>query len=173
MTSPMATDENPRVIDLWGFLKTLWNERLVWLGVFVVVLVGGGAYAMTRPPVYEATQAVALSLPPVSSTAEAIQQSAGLNETAAVLFSHAALRPPVTDAVLASHPEISSVSELQGRVTALAIGNTIEFQSQGSDPVAEARLLSDITMSFSEQLPILTQESPPALRYVAKAWGDP
>lgn len=173
MTSPTGVSENPRVIDLWGFANRIWAERLVWLGVFSVVLFVGVWYAMTRPSAYEATQTVALSLPPVSSTAEAIQQSTGQTETTPVVLSRAAVRPPVTDAVLERHPEITSVEELQGWITALPVGNTVEFQAQGSDPVAAERLVSDMSTAFVESIPLLTADNPPALRWTGRVWGDP
>lgn len=175
MTSPVATEENPRVIDLWGFLTMLWAERLVWLGVFVVVFAIGGV-AVTNadpvPPEYEVTQTIVLVLPPVNGQAEALQQSGALNEATMLVFAREALRPPVTDAVLASHPEIT-FAELQARVTATPVGNTLEIRSHGEDPAAEAELVSDLTMSFREQLPTLTKENPEPLRYKSTVWSDP
>lgn len=174
--SQVAGDANSRVIDLWGFLKGLWTERLTWLGVFVVVLLACGAVwaRSPAPPVYEVTQTVVFSLPRADNSVEAIQQlTAPPNETSLLVFSRELLRPPVTDAVLESHPEFTTLAELQERVWATPIGNTMEVRSNGNDPVAEAKLVSDLSTSFLEQLPVLTKANPPALRYEATVWSDP
>ena len=173
MTPPEgASVEDSRVIDLWGFLKGLWAEKVVLLSVFAVVLGLGGAYALTRPPVYQVTQSVMISLPAAASSTEAIQQLDALDNVS-VALSRLLVRPPVTDKVLASHPEIGSLSELQARVTVLPIGSLMEIQSEGADAVAEAELVSQLAASFSEQLPHLTQGNSPATQFVATVWGEP
>ncbi len=182
MTSPEAPEDDSRVIDLWGFLKGVWAERLVWTCVFVVALIVTGGVAWVRtsdPPLsYEVTQSIVFSLPPAQSTAEAIQQStAPVNEATLGYFARAAVRPPVTDIFLKSHPEFGSYSEfargLLGQMTIYPVYNSLEVRFLGNDPTAATRYVSDLTSSFLEQLPVLTKGNPPPLRYRATAPGDP
>jgi len=173
MTAQVTTDDDTRVIDLWGFVKTLWVEKWLWLGVFVLLAGAGATYALTRPPVYQATQAVVIGLPPATSQNEAIQQSNMLSG-ASLVFARVILMPPVTDSVLVKHPEIKSLEALRGRVEVLYTGNfLVEIRSRGADPAAEAALVRDLATSFRDQLPSLADGGQTSLRFVATILGDP
>lgn len=172
MMTPANVDDNPRVIDVWSVGKRLWQQKVAWLSVFLLVFIGGVVYAMTRPPVYETTQVVILSLPPIDSTAEAVQQSGALNEST-VILSRAIMRPPITDPVLAAHPEISSLAELQAQVLAVPLGNTIEIRALGNDPAVSAQVVTDVATSFAEYLPDVIEANPPPLQYQVTVWGEP
>lgn len=173
MTSQVTVDGDSRVIDLWGFVKTLWVEKWLWLGVFVLLLGVGATYALTRPPVFVATQAVLIGHPPAATQAEALQQSSML-AGASVVFARVVLMPPVTDSVLESHPEIKTLEALRDRMDVLFTGNTlIEIRSHGSDPAAEVKLTRDLATSFRDQLPSLAKGGETNLRFVATLLDDP
>ncbi len=172
MTTPTALDDNPRVIDVWSVGKRLWQQKWVWLSVFILVFIGGLAFAITRPPVYATSQIVIVSLPPINSTAEAIQQSGTLTESSATL-ARAMLRPPITDPVLAAHSEIPSLEALRAQVSAEPLGNTIEIVARGNDPTLTAQLASEVAASFAEYLPDLIEANPPSLQYEVTVWGEP
>lgn len=173
MSSLPLAEENPRTIDIWGFLRQLWAHKLLWVTVFAIVFAAGAAFALTRPPVYKVSQAVMLEVPATTNQAEAIQQ-AGFLEGASVVFSRLIVIPPVTDAVLAGHPEVDGLADLQERVLVVPTGNSLlEISAEGSDPDSQARLARDLASNFIEELPMLTAGNPANLRVTAALSGDP
>lgn len=168
----MSEQREGGVIDVWGYVTRLWAFKWVWLAVFMLVAGVGAVYAMTRPAQVEVTQSALITVPPVASEAEATQQAASLTSISDVLR-RLATRPPVADAVLAGHPEISSVSHLQSAVTVTGSGLLIDIKAGGTDAEQLSALVRDVALSMEEQIPTATSANPPHLRASVVAVGDP
>ena len=116
----MTSEPNQeRVIDVWGYVQRLWAVKWTWLVIFVLVMLIGGAYALTRPTPQNVSQSLSVIVPTVATEAEATQQAAVMGAITSS-FQVMALRPPVTDAVFAKHPEIKSLAALRTEVSVVA-----------------------------------------------------
>lgn len=168
----MSEQQGGGVIDVWGYVKKLWPFKWIWLLVFLLVAGSGGAYAMTRPPQVEVTQSALITVPAVASEAEATQQAASLTSISDVLR-RLATRTPVADAVLALHPEIGGIEQLQGRVTVTGSGLLIDIKAGGEDAEALSALVHDVAVSMEQEIPTATSANPPHLRASVVPVGDP
>lgn len=166
------SEHDERVIDVWGYVKKLWVYKWVWLAVFALVAVAGGAYAMTRPPAYTATQSVIITIPPVTSEAEATQQMAALTSISDV-YKRLAVRPPVADIVMSKHPEVSSVQSLQDRVTVTGGGLMIDIETTSQNEKQGAALVRDIAIAMHDQVPAAVSANPPHLQAGLTPVGEP
>lgn len=153
----MDSDENSRIIDVWGYLHRLGHHWLVMLAVFLLVMTAGSAWALTQPNQWEATQTVLVSLPAVDDEAQAMQQSASLVGTVAA-YTKLSTMPPVTDPVLAAHPDIESLEALRLAVEVLPVGPlAIDISATGPDADATSSLVADLAASLAATAPGLVE----------------
>ncbi|HJE52265.1 MAG TPA: hypothetical protein K8V15_09905 [Tessaracoccus flavescens] len=166
-------DDNARVIDVVGYVKKLWAHKLVFLIAFLVVLIPGTAWVMTRPAQYDVTQTVLVSLPSVQEEAQATQQQAALAGTVANLVRIAKL-PMVADPVMAAHPEIETLEEYRLSVDVVPVGPlAVEIKATGDDPQALTSLITDVAQSWVQVAPATINPGAAHLDLALSAIGEP
>ena len=158
------SENKDRVLNIPALLQGLWQRRLVFIIIFLVVAVVGSLWAFSRKGSYEASQLTVLTVPAVTSEAESIQQSSvlgGMPSTYLALLKE----PLIGDPVLAKHPEIPSLDALATTVTITSPSPlTLQISTSDTDPAKAEALVRDVSQSLAENSPKALEQYPPHLQ---------
>lgn len=169
----MSTDENERVIDIVGYLQHLWAHKVTFFVTFVLVLGLGAGWTLTRPPTYNVTQTVMVTLPTVETEAQAMQQSASLAGTVSNYVKIASL-PIVASPVLKKFPEIINLEQLRLLVSVSPVGPlAIDLKASGEDQEQLQTLVSDMAQNWVSVAPEQLKELPNHLRFALTIVDEP
>ncbi|MDO5094784.1 MAG: Wzz/FepE/Etk N-terminal domain-containing protein [Propionibacteriaceae bacterium] len=166
------TTSNERILNIPGLLRHIWQRKLVFLLVFAVTLGVALGYVMTQPRSHTATQVAVLTVPEVSTEAEATQQSAVLPS---ILTTYQALlkHPLVMEPVLQKHPDIPNVDALVDRVTITTPSPlAISIETSDVDPDTARALIQDLMGSFVANAPAALEGSPTSLHLGLNPLGE-
>ena len=166
------TTSNERILNIPGLLRHIWQRKLVFLLVFAVTLGVAVGYVMTRPRAHTATQVAVLTVPGVSTEAEATQQSAVLPN---ILTTYQALlkHPLVVEPVLQKHPDIPTIEALVDRVKITTPSPlAISLETSDVDSEGARALIRDLMESFVANAPDAFEGSPDSLRLGLNPLGE-
>lgn len=169
----MNTDmQDEPIADTWAYIKKLWAYKWVWLITVVVVVGAAGAYSLTLSPKIEVTQSAIITIPGVTSEAEASQQAATFTSISNVI-QRLGTRPPISDAILAQHPELQNLDALNNTVTVSGSGLMVDIKATGNDQKELSALARDVANSMSAGLPEAFEANPVHLRPTIAPVGEP
>lgn len=166
-------DDNNKVIDIVGYLQLLWRHWPVFLVSFIVVMLAGTGWVLTRPAQYDVTQTVVISLPSVEQEAQATQQSASLAGTVATYVKMASL-PATMQPVLDKHPDVESLEALRGLVSITPVTPmAVDLKATGQDAEALKSLVADLAQSWVAVAPEQLGDVPQHLRFSLATVDEP
>ena len=115
--------------------RILWRRKLVCLIVAAVVFLGGAAYLLTRPRIYESTSSVALL--PVSNNAAVLPNYPNLIASLIPTYVQLVSSSALLDQVAPTLPFRISANQLAGDVFAETLSNAavINIVGESTDPV--------------------------------------
>ena len=115
--------------------RILWRRKLVCLIVAAVVFLGGSAYLLTRPRIYESTSSVALL--PVSNNAAVLPNYPNLIASLIPTYVQLVSSSALLDQVAPTLPFRVSANQLAGNVFAETLSNAavINIVGESTDPV--------------------------------------
>jgi polysaccharide biosynthesis transport protein len=133
-------------------LRTLWRRKLVCLAVAVIVLIGGGAFAVTRPRLYESTSSVAFL--PVPTNASVLPNYPNLIASLIPTYVQLVSSPILLNRVAATLPFYISGSELASEVHAeeLSSAAVINIVGQSPNPAQAQEIAAAVTSAFLAQV---------------------
>lgn len=158
------TNTPERVLNVPALLAHLWQRRLVFLAIFLVVVVAGSAWAFTRPRSHEASQLTVIAVPTVQTEAESTQQAAILGGMSTTYL--ALLKDPLVGApVLEKHPDLRTLEVLTESVKIVAPSPfSIQVSASNVDPDKAVALVRDVSTSLAENAPEAFADNPPHLQ---------
>ena len=148
----MSNSESGEAVTPQRVAKILWRRKLVCLAVALVVFLGGAAFLLTRPPVYQSTSSVALL--PVSNNAAVLPNYPNLIASLIPTYVQLVSSPVLLDRVAATVPFRTSGSQLAGEVHGESLSNAavINIVAEDANPTRARQIAAAATTAFLAQL---------------------
>jgi Mrp family chromosome partitioning ATPase/capsular polysaccharide biosynthesis protein len=129
-------------------VQVLWRHKLVCCVVALVVLLGGAAYIVTRPKVYQSAASVALL--PVSSNAAVLPNYPNLIASLIPTYVQLVSSPLLLNQAAAALPFKVSGTQLGNEVFAESLSNAavINIVGESRDPVQAQQIAEAATTAF-------------------------
>ena len=142
----MHPGESHDTVTLLRVVRILWRRKLVCLIVAAVVFLGGAAYLLTRPRIYESTASVAFL--PVSNNAAVLPNYPNLIASLIPTYVQLVSSSALLDQVAPTLPFRISASDLSNDVFAETLSNAavINIVGESTDP-ARAQEIAAATAS--------------------------
>jgi capsular exopolysaccharide synthesis family protein len=144
----MRPSESHDTITLQSAVKILWRRKIVCLIVATVVFLGGAAYLLSRPRIYESTSSVALL--PVSTNAAVLPNYPNLIASLIPTYVQLVSSSALLDQVAPTLPFRISATDLSNNVFAESLSNAavINIVGVSSDPVRSQQIAAATTSVF-------------------------
>lgn len=148
----MRPSETHDTITPQRVVRIVWRRKLVCLTVAAVVFLGGAAYLLTRPRIYESSSSVALL--PVSNNAAILPNYPNLIASLIPTYVQLVSSSALLNQVAATLPFRISASDLANDVFAESLSNAavINIVGVSPDPVRAQQIAAATTSVFLAQL---------------------
>jgi tyrosine-protein kinase len=144
----LRPSESPDTVTALRVARILWRRKLVCLIVAAVVFLGGAAYLLTRPRIYQSSASVALL--PVSNNAAVLPNYPNLIASLIPTYVQLVSSSALLDQVAPTLPFRTSASELSNEVFAGTLSNAavINIVGESTDPVRAQQIAAATTSVF-------------------------
>jgi polysaccharide biosynthesis transport protein len=144
----LSTNESHDTVTPQRVVRILWRRKLVCLIAAAVVFLGGSAYLVTRPHVYESSSSVALL--PVSNNASVLPNYPNLIASLIPTYVQLVSSPILLNRVAPALPFPMSPDQLANDVHAESLSNAavINIVADNADPVRAQQIAAATTAAF-------------------------